>query len=203
MSIITERLVRHGFTSQQAAILEELYPEVQRSSTGASIGLSFGEDHSVLGNRIAQWNQAVVRTADGATDASFQPMATVPIEGGLLDENSMLFIWTHWGFTGSTSTKWFAMDWGGTNVSAPSYNNASYKSAWLQNIIFCNNSLVSQKIMPNITDGPSSGDYVVTTKDTTSTQNIVLKTRWSANAPGESITLHGYSIWHLPGGVNG
>lgn len=180
-----------------------------RNFTGATSvhyhsGIPYDVDGAVLvsqGLCIEQSYAAAIRSSTngvGTNDTDYQVLATVTVPGGTMGPNSRLEIITNWDYTSSASVKTLAMDWGGLNVSGPTYSTTA--SVALRVAIMNANSLTAQKILNGSTfASPSGTAHISATSNTANDVAIDFKVKWGANVASESITLIGYSIWHYPG----
>lgn len=89
------------------------------------------------------------------------------------------------------------MDWGGSNVSGPTFTTTAALKTIIE--IINKNSLSSQIILNNNNYGTDTSAHLTASKDTSGAVVIDFKVKWSAATASETITLLGYSIWHYPG----
>lgn len=148
---------------------------------------------------VAQSYPSASRTsANSAGDATFSVLASVTVPGGLMNLNSKIVIIADWDFPVSSSTKTLAVDFGGSNISAPAVTTPNRAGKFLleiQNI----NSLSIQKTFNAIEYGITPNTRASSSINTGSDVIIDFKCKWGAAVASETITLLGYSIWHYPG----
>jgi hypothetical protein len=147
---------------------------------------------------IHQSGVPIERTCDNSTDATYVTLAAVTIPGDTMGENSRLEIISRWEFVSSANQKFLGMDWGGSNVSAPSFTSTT--AVKLRVEIENAGSMLAQTCQ-NASTFAATSTFTDTAKDTTGDVEIVFKVRWNVNvaAGTEYIRLLGYSIWHYPG----
>lgn len=150
---------------------------------------------------ISQSGVSVTRTGqnsiiDPNDDTDYVVLATITVPGGTMGINSSLRITVDWGYQSSAIVKTLAIDWGGNNISGPTFSSS--KSAKIYIEIMNVGSLSSQKTLNASTYTSSAGDHVSTTVNTADDVDIDIKCRFSG-ATTETITLIGYSVWHYPG----
>lgn len=158
------------------------------------VAVKAGSPFQLVGQRYDGWSRASV---NGAGDASYTTLASATLPAGTMTPNSKLVIISDWDCPSSASIKWFAVDFGGTNIGQPSLTTSVMLKLMLevQNL----NSLTAQKTMNGSSYGSSSNPRLSSTIDTSAAVAIDFKVKWSAAASAETLTLLGYSIWHYPG----
>jgi len=150
-------------------------------------------------SKVAQSYAGWIRSSENnANDQSWIVLASVTVPAGTMGPNSKLVVITDGDAPSSASTKTFGVDFGGSNIGAPTLSGTSIT---LKSIIEIQNlgSLTSQSIANSTNFGAQTNARVSTTKDTEQGVVIDFKVKWSAPAATENITLRGYSIWHYPG----
>lgn len=181
-----------------------------RNFTGATSvnyhnGVPYDVDGALLvsqGMCIAQsyagWTRSSLNsTVTTPADNAYVTIATVTVPAGTMGANSKLVIVTDYDYTNSASTKTLAVDWGGSNISGPTFTTTGAVKIILE--IINKNSRSSQIILNNNSYGTDTVAHLTASKDTASDVAIDFKVKWSAAALTETITLLGYSIWHYPG----
>lgn len=152
---------------------------------------------------VSQSFVPVVRTSqnsiiDPNDDTDYMTLASISVPAGIMGINSRLVLTAYWDYISSASVKTLAVDWGGSNVAAPTYTT----TGGVNNIMeICNaGSLTAQKILNSNTYGSATAAvHTSAAKDTSAAVAIDLKCKWSGATLNETITLLGFSIWHYPG----
>jgi hypothetical protein len=149
---------------------------------------------SVVAQSYAGWPRT---SANAAGDASFLTLASVTVPGGTMGPNSKLKITLDYDYPNSASTKTLALDWGGSNISAPAYTVTAAVKIMLE--IINKNSLSSQVILNGNTYTTDTSAHLTSNKDTSGDVVIDIKVKWGGATASETITLLGYSVVCYPG----
>jgi hypothetical protein len=151
--------------------------------------------------QVAQSYAGWTRSSNGVSgDNVYGILQSVTIPGGLMGPNSKLSIVSEWEYSSSTNTKIMGLNFGATEIGAPSIATNGYKSASLLTDIINLNSLTSQKTSNAITFSLTNNARIATAINTANDSTVSFKCAWgAAGVASESITLLGYSIWHYPG----
>lgn len=188
--------IRHG----KGAILA-LDPPIETSlmaQGNADRNIDFSAMRS-LPALVGQSYAPASRTSlNGAGDASYAILTSVILPGGIMGLSSKLVITPDWDNPSSPNIKYFAIDFGGASISAPSVTTTIMAKILIevQNL----NSLSSQKTMNGSSYGVSNNARLSSAVDTSQNVSIDFKVKWGApTTTQETLTLLGYSIWHYPG----
>ncbi len=151
----------------------------------------------LIGQSYAPTLRTSNNNASAPLDTDFVTLASIVVPGGTMGLSSKMVIVADWDCTSSASTKTFALDFGGANVSAPSATTsvAGKFLIEIQNL----NSLSIQKTMNTVVYALTTNPRLSTTVNTAADVLIDFKCKWGASIASDSITLLGYSIWHYPG----
>ncbi|HEU4853850.1 MAG TPA: hypothetical protein VFS89_01000, partial [Nitrosospira sp.] len=139
VSATTEKLIRYGFTSSQAAILEEMYPEVTREDSNDS-----DLRYRVVHLPVSLIDSSAV-SASCASTAVDEVLASFTIPAGSLGLNSILQIEPLWTFTSSANNKILKVKVGGVVVYTAT-RTASEKEGPL--VVLANRNSLSSQIHP-------------------------------------------------------
>ena len=150
---------------------------------------------------VAQSYAGWTRSSNGVSgDDVYGILQTVTIPGGLMGLNSKISVISEWEYSSSTNTKVMGLNFGATEIAAPSIATLGYKSASLLTDIINLNSLASQKTSNAITYSLTNNARITTSINTANDSVLSFKCKWgAAGVAAETITLLGYSVWHYPG----
>jgi hypothetical protein len=154
-----------------------------------------------IGQQYTGWTRSSTNGV-GTNDTDFQTLVTLTIPSGVMGLHSKLVIVADWDVpTLSAGTKTLQMDFGGNNISSPTFASGVNSHTNMKAMVEIQNlgSLTSQKISNAITYSTTGNARIATSVNTATDVSLIFKCKWSANIASETITLIGYSVWHYPG----
>lgn len=187
-------------TSLDGSVSENLFAaSVEHYKVRQALGIEGLQN--LIPTRVGQSYGPVVRSSTNGVvtlDTDWFVFASVTVPAGLMGLDSKLIIIADWTYTNSASVKSLALDWGGSNVAAPTYTTTAGVKLMME--VLNAHSLTAQRILNSSTfNAATAAAHTSVAKDTGSPVVIDLKAKWGANVASENITLLGYSIWHYPG----
>jgi len=191
MSDTVKKLVRHGFTSQQAQILEEMYPEVVRHSN------QFESDaqYRLVEKPVGVLSSSAVAASCTSTGTD-EVLASFTIPAGEILENSILLFEPLWTYTNSANNKVLKIKVGGVTIFNVT-RTTSVKDAPLVGIAN-RNSLTSQINMYD-------SYYVIISSTTPQTfaidfsADVIVEITGQRASGSDTLTLEYFCVLHRVG----
>lgn len=153
----------------------------------------------LIGQNATGWSRTSENaTAGAADDDNYLTIKSVTLPGGTMGPNSKLAIYSEWDVPSSATTKYCAIDFGGTNVGQPTMTSTQITLKLLTEIQNLN-SLSSQKTANGSGPGSSANPRLSSSINTANDVVIDFRVKWGGAASAETVTLLSYSIWHYPG----
>lgn len=190
MSATTEKLIRYGFTSSQAAILEEMYPEVVRVDNV----------ESDIQYRVVPFPANLLscsaESSACASSAVDEVLAEFTIPAGTLGANSILQVEPLWTFTSSASNKILKVKLGGSTIYTAT-RTTSVKEAPL--IVLANRNSLSSQIKPYDSNYTTAGTGAPETYAIDFSAAIDVEITGQRASSGDTLALQYFRILHFAG----
>lgn len=143
-----------------------------------------------------------VNSTNTSGDATFTPLASVTIPGGIMGPNGMIMVRAAFTVTNSANTKTLRVAFGGANYFF-SLGVTTSATASLQFPIYNRNSYTSQvggssTSTPGVSGG-STGTLLTTNIDTNQDQVLQIGGNWGSAIASEIISLENYQVEIIPG----
>ena len=190
MSATIQKLVRSGFTPQQAAVLEELYPEVTRAS-----GIDSDSSYLLMERPVGVLSSSAAAVSCSSS-ASDEILASYTLAAGDILENSILQIEPLWTFTNSANNKILKVKVGNVTVYSAT-RTTSVKEAPL--IVLANRGSLGSQIQPYESTYLTAPASAPSTYNIDFSSSVAIDITGQRASSGDTLKLEYFRILHFVG----
>jgi len=190
VSTATIRLVRAGFPEQQASLLSELFPEMDRGLEPDTAG-----SYRVVSRPMELLHNSAIAVSCAST-AVDEVLASFTIPAGTVGANSIIQIEPLWTYTNSATNKILRVKMGGALVYSVTRTTSTME---IPLIVVANRNSLSSQIQPYVDKYETAAASTPATHAIDFSAAVDVEITGQRASSGDTLTLEYYRVLHFLG----